>query len=335
LEAVGLEGVTRWRTGQITLRDAFNYLPDGSFQIGAYGGTPGFGLATGAMGIGMQGGGVPGGTFGGTTLGSIGNISRLANTAILDAIQALGPRSAVTVAGGFSNSHFYDPTNVLINSDQFSAEAGYSHLISRHDQIGALYAFQLFQFPQATGGQIYTHTANLRWSHTLTGHLSVIAGAGPQYTELEQGGRTKRWSASGRFQLLYKWNRSSLVASYSKFTSAGSGFFGGADTQAARLGYRRPFARTWDFYADLNYSRNKKIQSLALFGVPASVYNEGSAGFVARRHIGRTYDFFASYRFSEVAFDTPVCIVGSCGTRDHRHIVAAGVEWHPTPTRIE
>ena len=34
LQAAGLEAVTRWRTGQATLRDAFSYLPDGSFEIG-------------------------------------------------------------------------------------------------------------------------------------------------------------------------------------------------------------------------------------------------------------------------------------------------------------
>ena len=60
LQAAGLEAVTRWRTGQVTLRDAFSYLPDGSFSLGTYGGVPGFGLATGSMGIGMQGSVLPG-----------------------------------------------------------------------------------------------------------------------------------------------------------------------------------------------------------------------------------------------------------------------------------
>src|SRR5580658_7974304 len=46
LQAAGLEAVTRWRTGQVTLRDDFSYLPDGSFQIGTFGGAPGLGLAT-------------------------------------------------------------------------------------------------------------------------------------------------------------------------------------------------------------------------------------------------------------------------------------------------
>jgi len=246
-------------------------------------------LATG----GLNTGGLPGtGTFGSGQLGAVGNIPRLSNIAIADVVQAINPRSAITVAGGFSNAHFSDPTHTLINSDQVTVQGGYSHLISHRDQIGAIYAFQLFQFPEATGGQIYTHTVNLRWSHTITGRLSLIIGAGPQYTELEIGGNTKHWSANGRGQLRYKWGRASVVATYEKFTSQGSGFFPGADTQLARLGYRRPLGRTWDFYADLDYSHNKKLQTLGLFGLPASSYNEGSAGAVFRKHFGRTYDFF-------------------------------------------
>jgi hypothetical protein len=94
------------------------------------------------------------------------------------------------------------------------------------------------QFPQVTGGQIYNNIVNVRWSHSITGKLSLIVGLGPQYTEFEEGLNQSNWSLSGRAQLRYKMGRGSLVASWEKFTSAGSGFFAGADTQAARLGYK-------------------------------------------------------------------------------------------------
>jgi len=338
LQAAGLDAVTRWRTGQATLRDSFSYLPDGSFAIGTFGGAPGLGLASGTLGIGLQGGALPG-TLNGAQLGSVGNIPRIANTATLDVVQAFNPVSAITVVGGFSNSHFDDPTHTLINSDQITVEGGYSHLISRHDQIGLLYGFQLFQFPQAVGGEIYNHIVNVRWSHTITGRLSVIAGAGPQYTDLEEGGSYPHWSVSARVQLRYKYGHSSLVATYEKFTSSGSGFFAGANTQAARLGFKRPLGRTWDFYADLSYSRNTKIQSADFGAMNAGSYNEGSAGAVFRRHLGRAYDFFAAYRFNDVAFSTvgnvPVDLPGSTGRIALRHVGTMGVEWHPRPTRIE
>ena len=328
LQDAGLEAVTRWRTGQVTLRDSFSYLPDGSFQIG-FGGDPGLGLISGGLGTGIPGIQQSNGQF-----GSVGNIPRLANTAMLDAVQALSPVSAITVAGGFGNAHFYDRTNTLINSDQFTAQAGYSHLLSRRDQIGVVYGFQLFQFPQVSGGQIYNHIVNVRWSHTITGRLSLIAGAGPQYTDLQLNGFLSNWSLSARVQLRYKFSHASLIASYEKFTSSGSGFFAGAKTQAARLAFTRPLGRTWEVYGDLGYSHNAKLQA-ANFGVNASSYDEGSAGAVFRKHLGRSYDFFAAYRFSEVAFNVPVFLSGTGGRISQRHIGTIGVEWHPRPTRID
>src|SRR6202158_667509 len=86
LHAAGLEAVTRWRTGQATLRDSFSYLPDGSFQIGL-GGDPGLGLATGGVGTGGVGGGLPGShQFGSGQFGSVGNVPRLATQAIFAAV---------------------------------------------------------------------------------------------------------------------------------------------------------------------------------------------------------------------------------------------------------
>jgi hypothetical protein len=333
MHAAGLDAVTRWRTGKVTLRDSFSYLPDGSFQMG-FGGNPGLGIASGG-GIGGMGGGLPGFHPGGQ-FGSIGNIPRLANSATLDVVQALNPVSAITVAGGFANSHYYDPTNTFLNGDQYTAQGGYSHLFSRHDQIGVIYGFQLFQFPQVAGGEVYDHIVNVRWSHTLTGRMSFIAGVGPQFTDLEVGGSVRRWSVSGRAQLRYKFAHSSLLATYEKFTSPGSGFFAGADTQAVRLAYTRPLVRTWTLHADLGYSHNKRLQNV-LFGAQASTYDAVYAGAVLRKHLGRTYDFFCAYRFSDLVFNVPPGLGPGFGTgrTARRHVGTIGVEWHPRPTRIE
>jgi hypothetical protein len=333
MQAGGLEATTRWRTGQATVRDIFSYLPDGSFQIGTFGGVPGLGIASGTTGI--QGGTLPGSINPNQLNASIGNIPRLANTAIADVVQAINPVSAITMAVGFSNAHFYDPTNTLIDSDQYTFQGGYSHLLSRHDQIGVVYGFQLFQFPEVAGGQIYNHIVNVRWSHTISGRLSIVAGAGPQYTDLQQqGSDVPHWSVSARVQLRYKFAHSSLVGTYEKFTSPGSGFFAGANTQTGRLGYKRPLGRTWETYVDLGYSHNKKLQSIP-GEIAANTYDEGSAGVVLRKHLGRSYDIFAAYRFSEVGFDAVSTIAGSTGRTDQRHTGTLGLEWHPRPTRID
>jgi len=126
-----------------------------------------------------------------------------------------------------------------------------------------------------------------------------------------------------------------MFASYAKYTSPGAGFFAGTNTQVASFGYTRPLGRTWTFYGDLGYSHNTRIQSVLVGGVNAGSYNVGSAGAVLRKHLGRTFDFFSSYRFSELAFDVPVSIGGSRGRISRQQTGAVGVEWHPRPTRIE
>lgn len=347
MHALGAEIVDRWRTGQITLRDALSYLPEGSFTFGTYGGTPGLGIANVGIGMGDSGGGLPGSqSFGNGQLGSVGLIPRISNTAIADAVQSLTPRTAITVAGGFSNAHFFDDTHQLINSDQTTVQAGFSHLLNRHDQFGAIYGYQLFRFPQISGGQVQSHIVNLRWSHTISGRMSLLAGAGPQYTIVETNlppSEEKHWSANGRVQLRYKMQRTSFVLAYEKYVSSGSGFYAGSDTQVARLGMKRSISRTMDLFADLGYSHNKRLGTVSSgLGAAGNVYDEGFAGAVVRKHFGRFYDVFAAYRFGEVGFDVAqdnLCHfipgLGSCGNISQRHTGTVGVEWHPTPIRIE
>jgi len=333
IQALGVEGITRWRTGQGTFRDSFSYLPEGAFSLGAFGGLPGLGLVSNGIG-GLAG-------LHSASNGTVGLVPRLSNTASLDVVQSVTPRSAITIAGGFSNAHYFDDTLNLINSDQTTMQAGYSHLLNRRDQIAGVYGYQLFRFPQATGGQVQNHIFLVRWSHMITGKMSLVAGAGPQYTTIQFAGApdTKHWSANGRVQLHYRVGRTSLTVGYEKYTSSGSGFFAGSDTQRANFGMKRELGRTLDLLADLGYSHNKSLQPFTGSGVAGNHYDEGYAGAILRKHIGRVYDVFVGYRFGEAGFDNadPLCTLGagSCGRTSQRHAGTVGIEWHPTPTRIE
>src|SRR6266849_10009582 len=70
-----------WRRGQLSLRDSFSYLPEGSFGGGAFGGAAGAQLGAGGIGNGFLGGGVFGrsnlGFFGGGQFGSLGQEPRI------------------------------------------------------------------------------------------------------------------------------------------------------------------------------------------------------------------------------------------------------------------
>ena len=256
-----------------------------------------------------------------------------------DVVQSLTPRSAFTIAGGYGMNHFTDDSENLINSQLITVQGGYSYLLNRRDQVAVVYGFQELHFPQEAGGSVDSQVVNLRWSHTVTGRMSLMVGAGPQYVSINNpvAPTTSRWSLSGRARLRYKLNKSSISLGYEKYTSPGSGFFAGADTQVARLSWSRPLGRTWEFLGDAGYSHSKRIQQLGTLGVAGSYYNDGFAGAVLHKQIGRSYGVFAAYRFSDLAFDRSFCPNASsaCSRITRRNIASIGVDWHPRPVRIE
>src|SRR5260221_12005774 len=110
-----------------------------------YGGDPGLGLATGGIGPGGAGAGLPGShQFGSGQFGSVGNIPRLANTAMLDAVQALSPVSAVTVAGGVSKRPFFGPHNKNNHNGQVNGPCGARHVVSLSQQLRRNYLVSQF-----------------------------------------------------------------------------------------------------------------------------------------------------------------------------------------------
>jgi hypothetical protein len=341
LQDVGLMGVTRWRTGQLSVHDSFNYLPEGSFGAGK---APGLDVAE-ANGLGLVGGSIPG-IHASTQFGSVGLISRITNTTIGSVVQSLSPRSAFTIVGSYGFSHFFEEQSILFNSQQLTTEAGYSYMLNRRDQVAGVYAFQEFHFPQSASGKIDAHVFYLRWGRTLSGRMSLVIGAGPQYVMIYQPGipnvtlasESTHWSVAGRAMLHYKFQRSSISASYEKFTSAGSGIFAGTDTQVARFSVARPLSRTWELAGDLGYSHNKRLQFsfLTPSGFAGNYFDSGFAGVVVHKQISRNFGAFASYRFNELSLQVPSCIDNfGCGRTSQRHTASIGVDWHPRPVRIE
>jgi hypothetical protein len=297
------------------------------------------GLASGGLGNGMLGGGLPGTRqLGNGDFGSIGLQPRIGNTAIADVVQSLTPRSAFTVISAFSLAHFLNGDANLINSEQWTFEGGFNHLLGRRDQVALIYAFQDFLFPVATGGDVQTNVVNLRYGHNLSGRMSLLLGAGPQYLTIDVpgSGTAHRWSANAVARLHYKFPRASMSLSYEKYTTAGSGFFAGADSQVVRLGMMRPLGRTWELHGDLGYSYHKRLQQTLFFGTGGQHYSDGFIGVVLRKHLGRNYGVFGSYHFSELAFDNTFCTNNSgCNRISNRNTATIGMDWHPRPVRIE
>ena len=247
------------------------------------------------------------------------------------------------MASGFALSHFQNGNANLINSEQWTFEGGFSHLLGRRDQVALVYAFQDFLFPFAAGGDIHTNVANLRYGHTISGRMSLLVGAGPQYISIYEPGNPsqvdRRWSLSALARLNYKFPRTTVSLAYEKYTSPGSGFFAGADSQVGRASFMRPLGRTFEFYGDLGYSYHKRLQTVCFFrerpgNATATVSSEPSfartwgAALVCLPPI-ISASWRSTVRVLLATANSP------CSRISNVNIATIGVDWHPRPVRID
>jgi hypothetical protein len=331
-----------WRTGQLSLRDSFSYLPEGSFGFASYGGAGGYQLGLGGLGSSMGLVGSPfgsqGGVLGSAQYGSLGQAPRFTNVAVVDAVESLSPRSSVTASGSFGLVHFQGAPEGFINSQQLGAELGYSYQISHKDQVAISYGFQDFHFPSTVGAENFTaHVVQGMYGHRISGRMDFVLGAGPQWTRFSipgGGGADSRLSVAGRASLRYRFRVASVSASFERFDNNGSGLFAGAISNVAHLSATRSFGRKVTGSADLGFAHNQQLQSNQL-GIASTSYNYGFAGFALRREFGYNWGAFLSYQWSDQIFDTCPVVGTFCNRISVRHVLTLGVDWHFRPIRID
>ena len=362
IEELGLEQKVTWKRGELGIRDAFSYQPEGTFGS-AYGSVSETGAGLGGISA----------FFGGTQLGDLGQVPRIMNLSLADVVETLTPKSSLTVTGGYGFVHFLqnDPATgtSFIGNSQVSGQLGYSRILGPHDQGALVYGYQGFQF--STGFTFHTQLIQVMWGHRISGRMDFLIGAGPQFTQLNHvpsvvtnptsadtippcglsGGTLEcptndfRLGVAGRASLRYRFPKFSLDLAYDHYLTSGSGLFAGAESDIARLTATRPFGRVWDAFSDIGYSRNSRVLSstcpvgesgASCPGVSANTYQYGFAGLGVHRIFGRNFRAFASYQFNELAFDSSYCgLTGPCNRTSQRHIGTIGLDWTPRPIRLD
>ena len=354
-----------WRTGQLSIRDNFDYLPEGTFGFGSVGGAGGFGSVLGGIsGIGTGlGGGIAGGTpvglYGSGSFGSVGFEPRIDNAAIVDITQELSARSTVTAGGSFDYTEFLDKSRTefpVINSQQSSFQAGYNRLLGRSDQIGVLYAFQEFHFPQAGSGSLSAQVWNAVYAHRITGKLNFVIGGGPQLVDVHNpaitfflfgifpitipASTTRNITGNASATLNYTVSsRTSAQVLYQRFISPGSGFLPGANTNAVRASVSHVFKQRWTGVGDAGYSFNSALHNASsTTGVNARAYQYWYLGGSLRRQLSPHFDVFASYQFNDFgahACQATTVNTSVCGHRATRQTGMIGIDWRPRPIRLD
>jgi len=369
MQELGVGQKITWKRGELGIRDAFSYQPEGTFGS-AYG-------SEGTTGAGLSGQG--GAFFGGNALGALGQVPRIMNISLVDVVENLTPKSSVTITGGYGFVHFLgnEPGTgtSFIGNSQVSGQVGYDRLLGPHDQGALVYGYQRFQF--STGASFQGHVIQLMWGHRISGRVDFLIGAGPQITEINNllapvsnptsantippcvlGGALPnlvlecptsdlRLSTAGRASLRYRFPKVSLELSYYHYLTNGSGFFAGAESDVVRLTASRPVGRIWSVYSDIGYSRSSRVLPFACPsgsstascpGVSANIYQYVFAGLGVHRRFGRNFHAFASYQFNDLAFDSSYCQTtnpGPCSRISQRQVGTIGLDWTPRPIRLD
>ncbi|MGH9528542.1 MAG: hypothetical protein ACRD2S_01335, partial [Terriglobales bacterium] len=284
-----------WRTGQLAFRDSLSYLPEGNFGGGSYGGVSALqsglaGIGAGPSGMSYGIGDALVGTLSAGQFGSAGEAPRLTNSAVVDLVQSLSPRSTFTLAGSYGFVHFTNNPFGLIDSGQTTAQSAFNRQINRTDQIAVSYGFQNFRFPQVSGSTVTTNTVHLVYGHRVTGRLDLIAAAGPQFTHIQSPlfGSNTTISASGNLKLRYRFPRTSMQMEYRHYNTNGSGYFLGASTDVGTLSVFRPLGRVWEVNSDIGIANNKRLEPSSPV-VSATSDRSIYAGAAVHRHVGRRY----------------------------------------------
>lgn len=354
-----------WRTGKLSLRDSFTYLPEGTFGANSFGGVGGFagGLPTGGIG----GGGSA--AFGNGQFGSLGFQPRITNMSIVDITQYLSPRNSLVLAGGYGWTDFLNNPQGYTNSQMTVGDLGFSRLLSKQDQLAVQYSYQQFHFPRTGSGTFNAHDWQAVYGHRISGKLDFRVGGGPQWLRLNQcetqapvfvgnvlTGFTQvpcsstpsgfpvttvtrsYWTWSAQAAMNYRASaRSSMQLNYSHGINPGSGIFSGAETDSVRFSFNHSLTRRWSALTDVGYSRSSQVLSgSSSLTSGAHSYSYWYTGGALRYQLGKQWGAFASYQYDDFQFGSSFqCSGPSCSRGYGRHVGLIGLDWTPRPIRLD
>ena len=133
-------------------------------------------------------------------------------------------------------------------------------------------------------------------------------------------------------------DRTNMMLNYSHYTTPGSGFFAGANTDRVRLALHHSLSRRWSLLTDTGYSRNSRVLSNPTALVNnASTYRYWYGGGALRRQLGRHFGAFASYQYGSIDFSSGLCTTSTpnCSRVSARHVGLIGLDWTPRPIRLD
>ena len=331
-----------WRRRHLTIVDSFgNSSSGGTFGSSLFGGEGLFDLIfAGTSSDASSSLGLPLFT-GSATLGAWTG-SQIVNVSLAELTNELTKRSYITALGSYGASLYSN--SKLVNSHQLSLALQYGYRMSARSTVGVLYAYRNFRYPLSSEGSVDSNIAQIVYRYRISPRLGVVIGAGPELDSstseitipivtppLVLTSRTEQLNASAFGSLAYAFKKSSLQVSYQRLTTAGSGIFVGANTDAAQVTTGRQLLRVWTASFSSGYGSLRQIQKQLQSAAGRSYqYWYISAG--ASRSLGPRLSFVVSYQFNR-DYASYGCD-GRSGCIGPQHTILFGLSWRARPIRL-
>jgi hypothetical protein len=312
--------LSRWN---LSLGERFNYMPQSNFGFDPAH-VIGSGVATG-----------DGADAAGPDAFLPANVIERMVSTQASAEYLLGARSSVAFSGAFSDLHFSgaSPGLLLANSQSFTAGAQYSYTLNGKNTIGGGYAFSQGR-ALGFGSLIQTHSVQATYTRKIGKHLTLQAGAGPQFTTFNQNGieTTLGASTSVSASATYQLGRASFGASYFRGTNPNSGFFLGSQASDVRGFVQRQVGRSLQISVAGGYSRN---ENLGIASINAAQQIDSTyVTATVERSFGTMVSAFASYSLQNQDTNAAFCSAAGCTQFPMFHSGTLGLRFHIHPLTL-
>jgi hypothetical protein len=318
----------KWRRWSLLLGDQVSFLSESPF---GFGGVGGLAFLNGVSQFGP--GGMPGPFLNSfltpnQTIPTI-MVPRLSNTLVSQVEYKLSPRSSWTASGSYGTLKFLGVG--YINSTDGLFQTGYNYLVSQQSSVAVIYRFDAFRFtyfPQ----RIEDHLVQLGYARNVTERLRFHLAAGPSM-EMLRGvvtGFANRLSWAMDSSLSYRMDHTSLLLSYDRLLTGGSGVLVGAQTGQLEGTVEQELTPRWQGSASLGYATNRSLLPTTT-SLGRQQFNSWYIAVRFNHQLRPGTAFFVGYGARVQAMNAAACATPNCGTNSVGHEVSTGFNFGLRP----
>jgi len=309
----------KWQRWSLLVGDQASYLSESSF---GFGGVGGLGFLNGNPQF-LNGYLTPN-----QTIPTI-MVPRLSNTVVSQIEYTVSPRSSWTASGSYGLLNFLGAG--FVNSTDTGFKTGYNYALSPQSSTAVIYRFDDFRYTYLPLG-IENHVLQLGYARYVTGRLSFQIAGGPSLVMLRAvptgSGNSLSWAVDSA--LNYQLERTTILLSYDRYVTGGSGVLFGAQTGQVEATIQRKLSPKWEASVSMGYATNRSLIQLAP-NLNTQNYNSWYAAVRFSRQLRPGTALFLTYGARLEAVKAATCGRPNCATNFISHEISAGFNFGLRP----